>query len=77
MKEKLRALVAEIGCLSVDDVEDGSRFREDLAFDVDDMLDLATEIEGEFRVSLTDEEIDNVKTFSELVALVGKYVEAA
>lgn len=47
-----------------------SKLREDLYLNFMDLAELITDIEGEFRISLTGKEIEEISTVADLVELV-------
>lgn len=56
------------------EIKDSTTLKEDLEFDSLDEIDLLINIEGRFKISIPDSELDNVKTISDMVTLISKYI---
>ena len=74
IEQKVAAVVADK--LSIDipaDVTPQADFREDLGGDSLDLVEVMMEVEHEFRISVTDEEAEQVKTVADIIGLVERY----
>ena len=65
-------LVDKLG-VEPEEVKSEAKFREDLGGDSLDLVEVMMAVEREFRISVTDEEADHVKTVGEIFDLVEKY----
>jgi len=66
-------LVDKLG-VEPEEVKSEADFREDLGGDSLDLVVVVMEIEKEFRISVTDEEVDQVKTVADICDMVERYV---
>lgn len=57
------------------EVKNEADFREDLGGDSLDLVMVVMKIEHEFRISVTDEEADQVKTVGDICNMVERYVK--
>ncbi len=69
--ERIKELLAEQLDASADEMKMETNIAEDLGADSLDVVELLMAIEDEFEVEVPDEEIENIKTISDLV----KYIE--
>ena len=67
-------LVDKLG-VGPEEVKSEADFREDLGGDSLDLVVVVIEIEKDFRISVTDEEADQVNTVADLCDIVEKYVK--
>jgi acyl carrier protein len=65
-------LVEKLG-VGPEDVKSEANFREDLGGDSLDLVVVVMKVEHEFRISVTDEEADQVNTVADIIGLVEKY----
>jgi len=65
-------LVDKLG-VGPEEVKSEADFREDLGGDSLDLMVVIMEIEKDFRISVTDEEADQVKTVADIFDLVEKH----
>lgn len=66
-------LVDKLG-VGPEEVKSEADFREDLGGDSLDLMMVVMKVEREFRISVTDEEADQVKTVADIIDLVEKHV---
>ncbi|WP_269857486.1 acyl carrier protein [Streptomyces sp. RPT161] len=71
-KDELRAIVARVLELGTEEVTDDAGFRDDLGVDSLALLEIATQIESAFGVSLTDDDISAADTLDEIQQLLDK-----
>lgn len=67
-------LVDKLG-VGTEEVKSEADFREDLGGDSLDLVVVVMEIEKDFRISVTDEEADQVKTVADIIDLVEKHLK--
>lgn len=67
-------LVDKLG-VGPEEVKSEANFREDLGGDSLDLVMVVMKIEHEFRISVTDEEADQVKTVGDICNMVERYVK--
>ena len=72
MEQKLKELIAENMDVNVGDITRESNFVEDFGVDSLEMVELVVELEQQFNVLITNEELATVKTFGDLLAFVEK-----
>jgi acyl carrier protein len=72
MEQKLKELIAENMDVDVNDISRESNFVEDFGVDSLEMVELVVELEQQFGVLITNEELATVKTFGDLLAFVEK-----
>lgn len=70
MKEKIKNLIAEQLCISVEKVTDTADISKDLGADSLDVVELLMAFEEEFGVSISDEDATKIKTVNDIVAYV-------
>ena len=70
MKEKVKKLIAEQLCISVEKVADDADITKDLGADSLDIVELLMAFEEEFGVSISDEDAANIKTVNDVVAYI-------
>lgn len=75
MLERLIAIIAARLGLDVDDITLDSNITEDLGADSLNIVELAFDIENEFSVKATDEEIMGIKTVEDILDFLEKYSE--
>ncbi len=75
MLERLIAIIAARLGLDVDDITLDSNITEDLGADSLNIVELAFDIENEFSVKATDEEIMGIKTVEDILDYLEKYSE--
>lgn len=72
MKDKVKKIIAEQLCISVEKVLDDADITKDLGADSLDVVELLMAFEEEFGVSISDEDAVKIKTVNDVVA----YIEA-
>lgn len=70
--EKVKVILAEQFDIDEADIQPETDLQHDLGADSLDVVDLLMSIEDEFEIEVPDEEIENIRTVSELVS----YIEA-
>ena len=72
MKEKIKKIVAEQLCISVEKVADDADITKDLGADSLDVVELLMAFEEEFGVSISDEDAAQIKSVNDVVAYIEK-----
>ena len=72
MKEKLLAILAEQLDMEASELTDDKSFADDLDMDSLDMVEMTVELEQELGVSFEQEQLAEIKTIGDLVALIEK-----
>ena len=67
--DKVKKLLAEQLCISVDDIADDANIA-DLGADSLDVVEMLMTLEDEFGVSIPDEKVEELKTIPEIVKLI-------
>lgn len=70
MKEKIKNLIAEQLCISVEKVTDTADITKDLGADSLDVVELLMAFEEEFGVSISDEDATKIKCVNDIVAYI-------
>ena len=70
MKEKIKNLIAEQLCISVEKVTDTADISKDLGADSLDVVELLMALEEEFGVSISDEDATKIKSVNDIVAYI-------
>lgn len=72
MLERVKKIIASQLGLDINKLKPETRILEDLQADSLDMIEMITEIESEFDISITDEEIATLKTIKDVVDFCNK-----
>ena len=72
MFEKIQSLIAEQLYLDKEQITEDSKFVDDLGADSLDIVQMLISMEKEFGVSFDDEEITEIKTVKDAIALIEK-----
>ena len=70
MKEKIKKLIAEQLCISVEKVTDDADITKDLGADSLDIVELLMAFEDEFGVAISDEDAQNIKSVNDVVSYI-------
>lgn len=70
--EKIQGMIADELSLQKDSIKLESRLAEDLAIDSIDAVQLVMELENEFGITISDDELKNLKTVKDLVDCIEK-----
>lgn len=71
--ERVKKLIADQLCISVDEIKDDANIIEDLGADSLDIVELLMSFEDEFKVSIPDDKLDDLKTLPQIVKLIDEY----
>ena len=71
--EKVKQLIAEQLCISVDEIKDDANVIEDLGADSLDVVELLMSFEDEFNVSIPDEKLEELKTIPQIVKVIDEF----
>ena len=70
MKDKIKQIIADQLCISVEKVADDADIAKDLGADSLDVVELLMAFEEEFGVSISDEDATKIKTVNDVVAYI-------
>lgn len=73
--EKVKKIIAEQLCISVDDIKDDANIIEDLGADSLDVVELLMTFEDEFKVSIPDEKLEELKSIPQIVKIIDEYTK--
>ena len=73
--DKVKQLIAEQLCISTDDIKDDANVIEDLGADSLDVVELLMSFEDEFKVSIPDDQLENLKTIPQIVKTIYEYTK--
>ena len=70
MEQKLKELIADNMDVEISDIQPESNFIEDFGIDSLEMIELIVELEKEFDIMITNEEMADIKTYGDLLAFL-------
>ena len=70
MEEKIIKLITDTLGVSADKITETTSFTDDLNADSLDLLELATALEDEFGIEISDEELEEIKTVGDVIDYV-------
>ena len=73
--DKVKKIIADQLCISTDDIADDANVVEDLGADSLDVVELLMTFEDEFKVSIPDEKLDELKTIPQIVKVIDEYTK--
>ncbi len=73
--DKVKKIIAEQLCISTDDISDSANIIEDLGADSLDVVELLMTFEDEFKVSIPDEKLEELKTIPQIVKIIDEYTK--
>ena len=73
--DKVKKIIAEQLCISTDDIADDANIVEDLGADSLDIVELLMTFEDEFKVSIPDEKLEELKTIPQIVKVIDEYTK--
>ena len=68
--DKVKKIIAEQLCISVQEIKDDANVIEDLGADSLDVVEMLMTFEDEFGVSIPDEKLDELKTIPQIVKII-------
>lgn len=71
---KVRKIFEDEWDMEAEKITEDANFFDDLNADSLDMVDLVTEMESEFDISITDEEVEKIKTVGDAVDFIEKHL---
>lgn len=71
--DKVKQIIAEQLCISTDEIKDDANMIEDLGADSLDVVELLMTFEDEFKVSIPDEKLEDLKSIPNIVKLIDEY----
>lgn len=75
LEEEIVSIIAEISGLADEEITPASNFYKDLEIDSIKAIEITVALEKKFKISIRDEDVPNITTVREAVALVGKLLE--
>lgn len=73
--EKVKKIIAEQLCISTDDIKDDANIIEDLGADSLDVVELLMTFEDEFKVSIPDDKLEELKSIPQIVKIIEEYTK--
>lgn len=73
--DKVKKLIAEQLCISTDDISDDANIIDDLGADSLDVVELLMSFEDEFKVSIPDEKLEELKSIPQIVKVIDQYTK--
>lgn len=73
--DKVKTIIAEQLCISTDDISDNANVVEDLGADSLDVVELLMTFEDEFKVSIPDDKLEELKTVPQIVKVIDEYTK--
>lgn len=74
IRDKIKQSISRITGIGVDEIQDGSSYRNDLGLDSLSMLELTVDIEYAFKIKVPEERLAEIKTVQDTVRLVQEYL---
>ena len=71
--EKVKKIIAEQLCISTDEIKDDANIIEDLGADSLDVVELLMTFEDEFKVSIPDDKLEELKSIPQIVKIIDEY----
>lgn len=71
--EKVKKMIADQLCISMDEIKEESDIMEDLGADSLDIVELLMSFEDEFKVSIPDEKVSELKTVGQVVKAIEEF----
>ena len=71
--DKVKKIIAEQLCISTDDISDTANVVEDLGADSLDIVELLMTFEDEFKVSIPDDKLEELKSIPQIVKVIDEY----
>jgi acyl carrier protein len=68
--DKVKTIVANITGVPLETIEDSAAFVDDLGLDSLAILEIVVDVEKEFKIRANDEELKNVRSIEDSVALI-------
>jgi len=75
LEEEIVSIIAEISGLADEEITPASNFYKDLEIDSIKAIEITVALEKKFKISVRDEDVPNITTVREAVALVEKLLE--
>lgn len=73
--DKVKKLIAEQLCISTDDISDDANIIDDLGADSLDVVELLMSFEDEFKVSIPDNKLEELKSIPQIVKVIDQYTK--
>lgn len=73
--DKVKKIIAEQLCISPDDISDTANIIEDLGADSLDIVELLMTFEDEFKVSIPDDKLEDLKSIPQIVKVIDEYTK--
>lgn len=73
--EKIRKAMAEHLGISEDEIKLESNFQNDLGVDSLEIFEIVMDLEDEFNIEISNEDLENMKTVQDLVEYIGSRAE--
>ena len=73
--DKVKKIIAEQLCISADDIKDDANIIEDLGADSLDVVELLMSFEDEFKVSIPDDKLEDLKSIPQIVKVLDDYMK--
>ncbi len=68
--EKVKKLIAEQLCISIDEIADNANIVDDLGADSLDVVEMLMTLEDEFGLNIPDDKVEDIKTIPAIVKLI-------
>ncbi len=73
--DTVKKIIAEQLCISTDDIKDDANILEDLGADSLDVVELLMTFEDEFKVSIPDDKLEELKTIPQIVKIIDENIK--
>ncbi len=75
IRTRIKQIVSNVTNIAVEDIADNASYRDDLALDSLSLLEIAVDVDYEFKLGLPEEEMQGIQTVEDAVTLVRQRLE--
>ena len=75
VEKEIVAIISDVSGFEPEDIKPGTNFFQDLEIDSIKAIEITVAIEKKFKISVRDEDVPNITTVKEAVALVNQLME--
>ena len=76
IREKIKRSIASVTYLDTEKLDDSASFKDDLAIDSLSILEIVVDVEYQFQIKVPEEELSAIRTISDTINTVQKYLYA-
>ena len=76
IREKIKRSIASVTYLDTEKLDDSASYKDDLAIDSLSILEIVVDVEYQFQIKVPEEELSAIRTISDTINTVQKYLYA-